>query len=131
MIITRIKNDVGSGEIYADVDLSNLVIFYFYISCMPTNESFNFILYLKLPQDIGPVECNLIAKAIIEHFKLTGKPCYVHYINLSGNRICGFDYTNPPPTEPVENTPEMMVESEHPSIHDTRYYCNHLDLLKK
>ena len=61
----------GTGTVVTDLDLSNM--------------------------DIGPEELKDMTQAVLDHFKLTGKGCFVRHINLSGNRICGFDYKRKPP----------------------------------
>jgi hypothetical protein len=43
---------------------------------------------------------------MLEHLKYTGKPCFVHYINLSGNRLCGFTYRDKLPVFTEESESE-------------------------
>ena len=69
--IERVKEDPGGPLVVNDVDFSNM--------------------------DIGPHELKSFATAILEHFKITGKPCFIHYINFSACRLCGFDYKVKPP----------------------------------
>ena len=85
-MIERIKKDSGGPMVVNDVDFSNM--------------------------DIGPYELEIFVAAILEHFKVVGKPCFVHYMNFSACRLCGFDYkTNAPPTGESDESSKSKAPS--------------------
>jgi len=61
-------------------------------------------------KDIGPKECMHLGKAIASHLKITGKASFLHYINLAGNRVCGFDFTKPHPPKSAASESEANQE---------------------
>ena len=56
-MVERVQKDLGGPLVLNDVDFSNM--------------------------DVGPRELKIFTTAILEHFKVTGKPCFVHYMNFS------------------------------------------------
>ena len=59
-----------------------------------------------------PVVVVCVHAAILEHFKVVGKPCFVHYMNFSACRLCGFDYrTKAPPTGESDESSKSKAPS--------------------